>query len=366
MRIVISHNDAIIYKAIAILCISIHNFTHWLPYSPGENEFKFNEHYWENFVQLLAVNPFNALFSFYGHYFVQVFIFLSAYGLALKYIKDKPNYKSFLLNRIDKIYLPFSLAIVLVVIIREGLYIFENFDGVLNLSEAIKAMASPIVNGILKMLLISPYLIGFELSGSGPWWFVPFIMQLYIVFSLLMRISNSGAFPLLMLGLAGLLMTYLFDNIEGGLNLRFNPIGHLPVICLGIYLARYEINKSMFKLIIVSSFIISFLSNTYFELWYLGNVSILIILLFVLHVVAKLINCSEFIRKYALFIGEISIYIFLVNGVVRELFIPFAMGNKSISIEIFLVLSSLSLTIGISYLLFRAEEAIRQKRYNIC
>ena len=81
----LSLEDSTFYKGLAILIIIFHNFFHLLNPGIGENEQGFDiqraERFWhivtnqtEYFVQ--------ALFSFWGHYGVQIFLFLSAYGLT--------------------------------------------------------------------------------------------------------------------------------------------------------------------------------------------------------------------------------------------------------------------------------------------
>ena len=75
-------------KGLAILCIAIHNFCHWLPMAVHENEYVFRLedsfkllHYVENFRPHVLLN----IFSHFGHYGVPVFLFLSGYGLVCKY-----------------------------------------------------------------------------------------------------------------------------------------------------------------------------------------------------------------------------------------------------------------------------------------
>ena len=75
-------------RGIAILAIVLHNFAHWLRPMVKENEYAFAQHNADRLMTELlhpsAVLPAHLL-SFFGHYGVPVFIFLSAYGLVMKY-----------------------------------------------------------------------------------------------------------------------------------------------------------------------------------------------------------------------------------------------------------------------------------------
>src|SRR4051812_43734901 len=74
--------DTTILKALAIMAIVFHNFFH-VAVKVHENEFDFDPARFSVFLQTVRHPSLSiqALFAFYGHYGVQIFIFLSAYGL---------------------------------------------------------------------------------------------------------------------------------------------------------------------------------------------------------------------------------------------------------------------------------------------
>jgi peptidoglycan/LPS O-acetylase OafA/YrhL len=99
----------------------LHNFYHSIPGAVLENEFHFVPTHFQNFLETV-VDPrqtFQALFSFLGHFGVQLFMFLSAYGLALKYWTT-PSWRSFVWSRIRKLYPMFFLAVTLWLLLRAG------------------------------------------------------------------------------------------------------------------------------------------------------------------------------------------------------------------------------------------------------
>ncbi len=95
----LSINDVTLYKGIAIIMIVMHNFFHWLPPKIGENEQDFKAERLETYFHVIYNQPelfFQSSLSFLGHYGVQIFLFLSAYGLTKKYFNSKIFYIQFL------------------------------------------------------------------------------------------------------------------------------------------------------------------------------------------------------------------------------------------------------------------------------
>ena len=77
-------------RGLAIIGIFLHNYCHWLGFAVKENEYTFTMSKASDLMQALAHPDLNLpihLLSFFGHYGVPVFLFLSAYGLVMKYEK---------------------------------------------------------------------------------------------------------------------------------------------------------------------------------------------------------------------------------------------------------------------------------------
>lgn len=109
--------DTDYYKGMAILMIAIHNYFHVRPGFGLENEMNFSSdklwrflNYFSNFDldHWLA-----ALFGYLGHYGVQVFIFISAYGLSIQYSKAQMSDLSFVARHLKKVYLLMLFGIAL-------------------------------------------------------------------------------------------------------------------------------------------------------------------------------------------------------------------------------------------------------------
>src|SRR5512146_540068 len=97
--------DVTALKGLAISAIVFHNYFHLI--NPAhENEFDFDPMRFRVLLETI-VHPsllIQTLFSFFGHFGVQVFIFLSAYGITKKYWDDRQTWTAFMRGRIRKLY----------------------------------------------------------------------------------------------------------------------------------------------------------------------------------------------------------------------------------------------------------------------
>ena len=85
---VLSRKECTALRGLAILGIMLHNYCHWLRLAVKENEFTFTSANNERLLDVLGTPDWNLpvhLLSYFGHYGVPVFFFLSGYGLVKKY-----------------------------------------------------------------------------------------------------------------------------------------------------------------------------------------------------------------------------------------------------------------------------------------
>ena len=188
----ITRESANLYRGVGILLIVLHNFFHNVPPVTGENEFLFQLAATDRFVAAMLASPtewVKAVFSYLGHYGVQLFIFLSAYGLTRRYAGVPLSYRQFLRSRFFKIYLSFVICVAVYVVLGLFKSAFLTDEKVLYWDSL-----------LWKLLLVSNFIPGQSLMPVGPWWFMPFIFQFYLVYPLLLRASQHlGAVFLLML-----------------------------------------------------------------------------------------------------------------------------------------------------------------------
>lgn len=348
--------DTDLYKGIAILMIVIHNFMHLFP-TPQENEFQFNPDRFFDLFHLILNEPENIIrvsFSFFGHFGVQIFVFISAYSLAKKYSKYRLRYWPFIRQRILRIYPSFILAILAWLIIEGWVIGGDGFLG------PIKVLSWSHDNLILTLLLISNFPGGDPLSPVGPWWFIPFIFQFYFIFPFLLYLhSRWGGSILLILSVLSIVLSMISKGKIADFNIYFTVLGHLSEFCLGIYLARKDDAAIQIPtLMIFSAFAIYFIGNIYEIFWYVNHLSFLMLLLAAFTFVVPKIKDNSTIKGMFLFFGTISMPLFLVNGFLREPFISWAKDYNHWLFTIVLCLLSLMISILVALALSKIEQRI--------
>lgn len=307
-----------LFKGVGILLIVIHNYLHVIPPFDLENEHDFEQKNAITLIDLLlSFNPHNilgALFGFFGHYGVQIFIFFSAYGLAIEFSKRTDGSFHFVLRRLKKIYFLLAFAILLAI----------AYD-------LVHANIRPefwVTNTILLATTVSSFwwetFIG---TFSGPFWFFPLIIQLYLLFPILdtavVRLHRTSKYLPLLLSIG--IVYILYFSLEGrlvavvaGKPLHFtlfgNILGHLPEVALGITMAKLHPTRLKPSLVVLSVlvFIASQLHQSLFPLSFL---SVTILLLSTISSLGRLLNQS--FREVLFYIGKISMILFIANGFLR-------------------------------------------------
>lgn len=318
--------DSVILKGIAILAIAFHNYFHFL--SPArENEFEFVPQ--RVFVFFAALRDprqiIPALFSFFGHFAVQVFIFVSAYGLAVRYWDEQPGWVVFVWGRVRKIYPMFLCAIGLWMLMAA---LSGGLNGVL---EIIRNDGTSLLLLLLGVLNLIP---GHGLPPIGPWWYVPFIVQFYCLWPFLRRLTiRFGAAGLIVVSGASVLLVIACNDIlvrHWSINLLLSPVGRLPVICLGIAIARYRFFPGTAGLALAGGGFV--VSNFTAWLWPLGFPCVLILMIWAYQCLRPQLRQSRLLLS----VGTCSMALFLVNGFTRLPFVEMASRSQSWGVELFL------------------------------
>lgn len=171
-------------RGLAIIGIFLHNYCHWLGPVVKENEYTFSQHNVDWLTAVMA-SPDGLLpahlVSFFGHYGVPVFLFLSAYGLELKYGRSlyAPAFR-FVAYHWKKL---FSMMIV-------GFVSFTIVDAMTpgrwhyTLTQVVAQLA------MVNNLLPDPD----HNIWPGPFWFFGLMLQLYVVYRLLLY-KRTGRGP---------------------------------------------------------------------------------------------------------------------------------------------------------------------------
>lgn len=350
MQVEFDKRDTAALKGIAIAAIVFHNYFH--PISRAhQNEFTFDPSRFWVFLETvkdpsLAIQ---AIFSFWGHFGVQIFIFLSAYGLAKSHWDDGLTWGEFMLSRVRKFFPIFGLAMlswIAVVGVDAGVLAIVRQRG---------------VEFILMLAGLSNILPGYDLPPVGPWWFIPFIIQFYAIWPLMRQFTKKfGGRGLLVLALLALTATYLVNPWleHWQIDLLETPMGRMPVLCLGIAAARCPIRVNVWSAL--AALIVLLLGSANGGLWLFTFPAALIVMLFCYLKIRRTLRDNRLL----VLLGEYSLPLFLFNGIVRAPFLNLARSPFSqIVFGLISAAASLAVAVCVQQLLGPPSAARKQEAH---
>lgn len=336
-------DDSKIIKGVAILLIVMHNYIHSIIVDFSENEMVFSLANTLGFINNVLAHPsffIQNILVYFGHYGVQLFVFISAYGLSKKYKEGlKENYFKYLFNRLVKIYGLIIVGLLFLIFFLFNKYSTDQFLDI-------------IVHFLIPTLNWNEE---FMFRYVGVWWFFRFIIQLYVIFPLLLYIilsfGKKGTIYLLLVSYISIyVLTYFTDTTSHFI--YGNAIGHLPEFILGIYLALYQVPKINAKVFIVAGCL--FIGGCFFEVLFpFTFISATILLLYLINPILKISKERLGVRAL-MFIGEISMIMFVTNGVIRyrTLIWTFGYAGTDSIDRLICILLHLLLVILISYVIY--------------
>lgn len=356
-----SKTETLFFKGTAILMIAIHNYLH--RYYGLENENSFSEEKVYRFMELMSSLDFykilTALFAYLGHYGVQIFIFFSAYGLAIQYSKCSVSDKTFIFQRLKKIYFLLGFGIISCILI----YMF--LGNPISLSK----MA-------VKTILLSSTITSFSFRQmynmfSGPFWFFALVIQLYILFPFLYRLVTRfiTGNKIWILFLISYFLIYIIHfssigehwsiagNDFGGMTPWGNIIGHLPEVLLGILMATYR--KTSFKITRLATASVVFVVSQFNEYWFpLSFLSVTVLLIQSVSWLEKKMKNTK-LKNIILYTGSVSMIIFVVNGPLRA--VPFAAYEYGLETGVLRLPLYILLLFAVSHVLYLIYNYLTKK-----
>lgn len=331
----LSRKECNVLRGLAIIGIFLHNYCHWLGPIVKENEYQFfqsNVDWLHQVIGNIDANLPIHLLSFFGHYGVPVFLFLSAYGLVMKYESEPYLSQETRLFSISGKSLPnigeclrfiryhylklFKMMIV-------GFVAFTMLDYITVGPHHYDAIDIVAMLGMFNNILPSPD----RIIWPGPFWFFGLMMQLYIVYRLLLHRRHWGVTVTLMV-VCIVVQLLLAPESEAMNRYRYNFMGGMLPFGMGILYARYgerilmtfHQNTTNFFGIIFCCILIYSLSGSFLGWTF---VPLLICLLSVL--VAKTLSGIRWlngIENVLNWMGSISAALFVCHPITRKIFIP--------------------------------------------
>ena len=320
----LSLRDTSLLKGFAIMCIILHNFCHWLPVCAVENEYTFDVErtwalldFWSKGEHVML-----NLFSYFGHYGVPLFLFVSGYGLVKKYegqLTERVGFLRFIWYQARKLWHLLWLGLLLWIISDLQLHDFQFQHTWYHIVLMITYLANllPVHDlwiGPLWLRQFTHWLPKHDML-LGPWWFFSLIMQLYVVYHLFLYRRGKSvlivttAVCMLLLLFAVLIRDGRMDVLD---YFRYNFIGSMLPFAMGVWAARYGLPCGWKQTLVC---LVLFCACCF------NKVAWLLTPLFFTWACLPLIELKGHVRVGLEWVGALSAIIFVVHPIVRAYFI---------------------------------------------
>lgn len=347
-------------RGLAIAGIVLHNFCHWLRPVVKENEYQFfhrNVAWLNNVIEhadrLLPAH----LFSFFGHYGVPVFLFLSAYGLSKKYEKPLPQLYQRGNGNDDVLTFIWTHFRKLFTMMIMGFVIFTMVDAITPGSHRYHLLDVVAQLGMFNNVLPHPN----NIIWPGPYWFFGLMMQFYLLFRLVLYRRHWG----FTVGLIVVcLCIQLMCDPEGeALNRwRYNFVGGMLPFGMGLLTARYgeEFSWRSSVIMLLPSLLMMWYMSQSFLYWLIAPMAVV----FAGVCFVKTINTvnTQWLMKVFTWLGTISAALFVTHPVTRKIFIPLSHSGDIYTGLLLYVISSLVVATWFNKLIANMSAGTSQKK----
>lgn len=298
-------------RAIAIMGIVLHNFCHWLDIEAKENEYLFrvsnNDGLWHALTSPDGMLPVSLL-SYFGHYGVPVFVFLSGYGLARKYgsVPDLP-----VLGFIRHHYLKLFGMLV------AGFVAYTLVDAVT--PHPFPYRAEYIVAQLLMYINLTEHPSTF--IHPGPYWFFGLMMQLYIIYRLLLHRRGTAVMAALVV-VCWAVQAVCSPESDALRWLRYNSIGSVLPFCAGVQLGRagafpafLTLRRRQWALLCVAALCVLLPMCFFYQTWFWAPLAVIVAS------VAFVKALPAAVMPAFTWIGGVSAAMFVCHPITRKIFI---------------------------------------------
>ena len=299
-------------RGLAIIGIFLHNYCHWLGFAVKENEYTFTMSKASDLMQALAHPDLNLpihLLSFFGHYGVPVFLFLSAYGLVMKYEKrgtlspKQTNVVPFLKHHYVKL---FKMMIV-------GFVAFTMVDAITPGAHKYHVMDILGQMFMFNNMMPDPD----HVIWPGPYWFFGLMMQLYIVYRLLLW-RKGDVYALLLIAVCWAMQAFCDPEGDTLNRVRYNFMGGVLPFCAGLLYARHgkQLTHGVRMTLMVISVVSVFFFSFNFQTWLWAPLFVCTASIGIVKLLPKTVN------EWIAWVGTISAALFVLHPLTRKIFIP--------------------------------------------
>ena len=328
----ISKTESQAMRGIAILAIVLHNYCHWLGKMVQENEYQFSVRNVRRLMVEVAHPSWELiahLISFFGHYGVPVFVFLSAYGLVMKYEKSQSvaeSAKEFIWKHYKKLFL--------MMVVGYSAYVMVDY-----MTPAPRRYEFWNVVGQLGMFS-NFYRDPDHDIWPGPYWYFGLMVQIYIMYRLVFFPPKLRTNKWLVGGLFAVTLLAQLFFLPEGLALqwyRYNVMGSLPVFIAGLLFARHnrfsEPPRTTYAFLAIVSTVLIFTLSLWFTTW------IIVPFLICIGTVAIVKVIPQSLMNILSWVGSISASMFVCHPITRKVIIPISRhGDLFAGLLLYLIL----------------------------
>jgi acyltransferase len=321
-------------RGLAIIGIFLHNYCHWLGPMVKENEYTFNA---ENVTRMnhALVHPDNQLplhlLSFFGHYGVPVFLFLSGYGLFKKYQDVQVPVGRFLYTHYLKLFRMMAVGFVLFIAVDTLNPPSWHYDSLKVISQLL----------MFNNLLPRPD----KMIWPGAFWFFGLMMQLYLLYRLVLHRRHWGITALLM-ALCMIVQLQLPPLSETMNRYRYNFMGGMLPFGLGLLYAQFHKSATLWgddnvkqsAALLVCIALAYYLSQSFVG-WTFAPAVICVATLLAAKLLTR-VAVMAWLYRALCWMGGISAALFVTHPITRKLIIPISRhGQPYLGLLLYIVAS---------------------------
>ena len=321
-------------RGLAIIGIFLHNYCHWLGPMVKENEYTFNA---ENVTRMnhALVHPDGQLplhlLSFFGHYGVPVFLFLSGYGLFKKYQDVQAPVGRFLYTHYLKLFRMMAVGFALFIAVDTLNPPSWHYDSLKVISQLL----------MFNNLLPRPD----KMIWPGAFWFFGLMMQLYLLYRLVLHRRHWGITALLM-ALCVIVQLQLPPLSETMNRYRYNFMGGMLPFGLGLLYAQFHKSATLWgddsvkqsAALLVCIALAYYLSQSFLG-WTFAPAVICVATLLTAKLLARAAVMAWLYRALC-WMGGISAALFVTHPITRKLIIPISRhGQLYLGLLLYIVAS---------------------------
>lgn len=320
-------------RGIAILGIILHNYCHFLGFAVKENEYTFDgAKPMQLLDKLMSVNHdlFVHILSFFGHYGVPLFLFISGFGLVMKYEKKdagkRVGFFPFIWYHYAKLlrlmFLGYIAFAVVCYLHPHGYHGYTFGRVIAQMLMYINLLPDP--DHIIK---------------PGPYWYFGLTLQLYILYRLCLYRTRSR-YVILLIAVCWAIQFLFSPEMIGSTDslnrIRYNFIGAMLPFGMGMLYARHgkTLPKTVYAVLVIISAAAVFGGSFYFSTWLWVPAFI------VIGAVATVKLLPAKVLTPCVWVGAISSALFVVHPVMREIIIPMSYHGRVYTGIIIYIVSS--------------------------